>query len=115
MIYKKSVSEPWFSLIKLKLKTYEGRLNKGDFAKLKLDDIIIFENNDFGINRKVKTKIIKMDKYNSFKNFLESKKITNCLPGIDNISDGIKIYYNYYSKENENQYGVLAIKLTVID
>ena len=35
MIYEKNLSEPWFSLIKLGLKTVEGRLNKGDFKELK--------------------------------------------------------------------------------
>lgn len=29
--YTKSVSEPWFTLISLGLKTVKGRLNKGEF------------------------------------------------------------------------------------
>ena len=39
--YKKHLSEPWFSLIKLKLKTVEGRLNKGDFSKMLVGDNIL--------------------------------------------------------------------------
>ena len=35
MLYTKNLSEPWFTLIKLGLKKCEGRLNKGDFAKMK--------------------------------------------------------------------------------
>jgi ASC-1-like (ASCH) protein len=45
--YTKNLSEPWFSLIKIGLKTCEGRLNKGDFSLMKKGDYIIFENNDF--------------------------------------------------------------------
>lgn len=37
-IYQKNLSEPWFSLIKLKIKTVEGRLNKGDFAIINIGD-----------------------------------------------------------------------------
>ena len=41
MEYKKHLSEPWFSLVKLNIKTIEGRLIKGDFSKMKINDIII--------------------------------------------------------------------------
>jgi hypothetical protein len=41
-IYEKNLSEPWFSLIKLKIKTVEGRLNKGDFANMNIGDFILF-------------------------------------------------------------------------
>ena len=44
--YNKNLSEPWFSLIKLGIKTCEGRLNKGDFSKMNKGDYIVFENND---------------------------------------------------------------------
>ena len=33
---KKHRCEPWFSLVKLNIKTIEGRLNKGDFSNIKL-------------------------------------------------------------------------------
>ena len=42
MKYNKHLSEPWFSLIKLGLKTCEGRLNKGEFSKMKVNDTIEF-------------------------------------------------------------------------
>ena len=42
MKYEKHLSEPWFSLVKLKIKTVEGRLNKGIFVNLKVGDIIEF-------------------------------------------------------------------------
>ena len=42
MKYTKHLSEPWFTLIKLGIKTCEGRLNKGDFSKMKINDTIEF-------------------------------------------------------------------------
>ena len=44
--YYKNVSEPWFSLLKLKIKSVEGRLNKGEFSKMKIGDIIEFSNEE---------------------------------------------------------------------
>ena len=42
MKYTKHLSEPWFTLIKLGIKTCEGRLNKGDFSNMKVNDTIEF-------------------------------------------------------------------------
>jgi ASC-1-like (ASCH) protein len=47
-IYEKNLSEPWFSLIKLRIKKVEGRLNKGDFANMNIGDFILFTNNELG-------------------------------------------------------------------
>ena len=33
------------------------------------------------------------------------------LPGFNSINDGVNIYYSFYSKEQENMYGVLAIEI----
>ena len=112
--YTKNVSEPWFSLIKLGLKTIEGRLNTGDFSRMKVNDIIIFQNKEFNFVRKYKTVIKKIYYYDTFKEYLEDKKLERCLPGIDDIEDGLSIYYKYYSKEDENKHKIVAIKIKVI-
>jgi ASC-1-like (ASCH) protein len=38
--YTQHLSEPWFTLISLGLKTVEGRKNKGVFKEMKLGDIV---------------------------------------------------------------------------
>jgi ASC-1-like (ASCH) protein len=38
--YNKSVSEPWFSLISLGIKSIEGRLDKGDFQNMAIGDLV---------------------------------------------------------------------------
>jgi ASC-1-like (ASCH) protein len=109
--YIQHLSEPWFSLIKLNIKKVEGRLNKGTFAKMKIGDYIIFENSDFDLKRTVKVKIKNIIEYESFKQYLEKEKLERCLPGISNINDGIKIYRKYYSKSQEIEFKILAIKI----
>ena len=41
------LSEPWFTLISLGLKTVEGRKNKGRFKEMKVGDIVEWTNDDF--------------------------------------------------------------------
>ena len=112
--YKKNLSEPWFSLIKLGLKKCEGRLNKGDFNKMKKGDIIIFENSDFGDTRSFSVKVTSTKKYNTFEEYLKKETLEKCLPGIDTMKEGLNIYYKYYSKQDENLYKIIAIKIKKI-
>jgi ASC-1-like (ASCH) protein len=112
--YTKNVSEPWFSLIKLGLKRCEGRLNKGDFSKMKKGDYIIFENNDFNFPRKCKCIITSINDYNTFKTYLENETLDKCLPGIDTITNGVKIYHNYFTKDDESKYKIKAIKIKTV-
>ena len=111
--YNKNLSEPWFSLIKLGIKKCEGRLNKGDFNQMKKGDCIKFVNNDFGFLRSFYVKIKSKHYYNSFQEYLENETLDKCLPGIENIEDGVKIYYKYYSKEDEKKYKIVAIKFSL--
>ena len=111
MKYSKHLSEPWFSLIKLNIKTCEGRLNKGDFSNMKENDIIEFINNDFDYIRKFKVKIKSVHYYNTFKEYLRNETLHKCLPGIETINKGLKIYYKYYTKIDEKKYKIIAIRL----
>ncbi len=110
----KNVSEPWFSLIKLELKTIEGRLNKGDFKNLRINDIISWTNDDLGFHREFKTRIIGKKQYDNFESYLLNEGLNQCLPCIDNIEDGLKVYFKYYTKEQEKEYGILALELKKI-
>ena len=110
-ILKKQVEGKWYNLLKSGKKKYEGRLNKGDFMNLKIGDNIIFYNND----DEFKVKVIDIIKFINFQEMLEKIGLSNVLPGIDNIQDGIKIYRKYFSEEQEEKYGVIAIKISIID
>ena len=111
--YKESLSEPWFSLIKLGLKTVEGRKNKRIFKEMRVNDIIEWTNNNFA-PRKILTRITQKIEYDTFREYLESEGLNKCLPGMTNIEDGLSVYFKYYTKEDEKQYGVIAIRMELI-
>ena len=73
-------------------------------------DIIIFENSDFQ-KRTIKVEIKKIKYYDTFKSYLEKEKLDKCLPGIDNIDDGVNIYYKYYPKKMEEEFKIIAIRM----
>ena len=111
--YSKSLSEPWFSLIKLGLKTVEARLDKGDFSNFKINDIIEWTNDNFN-KRRIRTKITNITEYKTFKEYLIDKGLNKCLPSMDTIEDGLSVYYKYYKKEDEELYGIIAIEFEII-
>jgi ASC-1-like (ASCH) protein len=107
-----SVSEPWFSHIKHKKKKIEGRLNKGKFAELKKDQIIKIKNSDSSDSFSVKIRKIRL--YKTFEEYLSQEGLKRTLPGIKSIEEGIGVYRKFYSKENEESYGIVAISVKYI-
>ena len=113
MIWEKGVSEPWFTLIKDGKKTSEGRLAKGDFAKMKEGDIVIWKNG----NKKVKTEITKIVHYKSLYSMIKEERLKNVLPDskIRTIEQGVTEVYRAppvnYTEDKEEKFGVIAIRL----
>ena len=114
--YKEHLSEPWFTLISLGKKTVEGRKNKGKFKDMNVDDIIIWFNDDFK-HREVKTRITRKAIYKTFEEYLTTEGLDKCLPGMGNysIEHGLSVYFQYFTKEQEKEFGVVAIELQVLE
>jgi ASC-1-like (ASCH) protein len=108
-----NLSEPWFTLITLGLKTIEGRLNKGKFKELNVGDTIKWENSDFKY-RSIMTRITKKVEYKSFEKYLESEGMEKCLPAVPSLEHGLSVYYKYYTKDDEAKFGIVAIHLELV-
>lgn len=112
-MYKKHLSEPWFTLVLLGYKTIEGRLDKGDFEIIEARDIIEWFNEDI-ISRSFMTRVIRKTKYESFRDYLRIEGLEKSLPGITNLEDALKIYAKFYSTEEEKKFGVIALEIEKI-
>lgn len=106
------VRDPWFTLIREGLKVVEGRLNKGRFSKLNEGDIVHWE-----VTGKQKprctTTIINIVHYPSFDAMLRTETIERVLPGVPDVDSGVKVYRQFYTKEQERKLGVLAIHVAI--
>ncbi len=111
--YKKHLSEPWFTLVLLGIKTIEGRLDKGSFKEMSVGDIITFYNHD-AIYREVTVKIVSIKKYIDFETYLRKETLKKCLPGYTRVSDGINLYYKYFNKEDEKKFNIKAFSIELL-
>jgi len=103
-----NIQEPYYSFLLKGEKTIEGRLNKDKFTSLDINDIL-------EINpEKIKFKIIRKNIYPDFKTMLKKEKIKNILPDKKTITESLRVYYKYYSKEEEKHLGVVIFELEKI-
>ena len=104
-----TLKEPWFTYIKEGRKTVEGRINKGLFKHLKSGDIVIFMN---GYD-KVKVKISSKEVYPSFEEMLTKEILSQVLPNIKSVAEGVNIYRQYFTEDVEKQNGVVALRFSI--
>lgn len=107
------VQEKWFDTIKNKEKIIECQLDKDEFNIG--DEIVINKLKNKMIIDFLHAKIIRITKYKSFKDYLSQEGLRRTLPGIKTIDDGINIYHKFYKKEDEEKYGLLAIRFVIIN
>jgi len=111
--YIETLSEPWFTLISLGLKTIEGRINNGRFKNMNVGDIVEWTNDNFK-PRSVMTRITRKAEYSTFSDYLETEGLEKCLPGMTDLESGLSVYYKYFTKEDEEKFGVVVIEIELI-
>lgn len=77
-MYEITVKEPYFSYIKKRKKTIEGRLNTGKFSLFKKGDTLKIINGDDYVLVKVR----KITKYATFEEYLSLEGLKRTLPTI---------------------------------
>lgn len=112
-VFTITLKQPWLGLIRDGKKTIEGRLNRGIFSKLRIGDKVLWLNKHSG--EKVLTKIVSLNRYDTFREMISDNGIENILPGIDSIEEGVNVYGRYYSDEDQRENGVIALGIEVID
>lgn len=98
-----NVQEPYFSFIKSGKKTVEGRLGKNKYLSLKQGDLIKI--ND------IEAVVVKVVKYSNFKDMLIQEGVENVIPESENLESAVNVYYRFYSKEDEEKFGVVGISI----
>lgn len=97
-----------FELIKGGTKTIEIRLNDEKRSLIKEGDIIEFENR--ATKEKLKTKVIKLHKFGNFEELYKHFDKVEMGYNKDEPAES-KDMEAYYSKEEQDKYGVLGIEI----
>lgn len=111
--YMNLCSEP-FNSIKNKEKIYELRLLDTKRQKVKVGDTITFTNLD---NKKtISVKVIGLHKFSSFEELYNNLPLDKCGYNKSNINKANpKDMEKYYSRENQDKYGVVGIEISLIE
>ncbi len=80
---------------------------------MKVGDIVEWTNEDFK-PRSVMTRITRKAEYLTFAEYLETEGLEKCLPGMPDLEHGLSVYYKYFTKEDEKEFGVVAIEIELV-
>ncbi|XP_043817715.1 uncharacterized protein LOC110626867 isoform X2 [Manihot esculenta] len=100
--YELHAQEPFFSLLKDGLKTIEGRCAGAKYSRIGPGALVL-------LNKTVVLEVKDVHRYASFLKMLETEDLSQVLPGIKTVQEGVKIYRKFYTEEKEMSNGVLAI------
>lgn len=113
MSHEMKIRKIYFDKIKSGQKIYEIRLNDEKRQQIHVGDMVIFKNAD----SQAETIQAVVKDLNLFKSFEEmTTSISPKEIGFENssIAEIVDTYHEFYTPENENKYGVLAIKLALV-
>ena len=110
--FERHCAEPWLSHIASGRKQVEGRLKRSIFAELCPGDTVTWYDGDL----RVPTRIVTTRFYSSFKDMLTAEGLENVLPepGVNTLEDGVNVYRQYFSEEDEKLCGVLAVQVALL-
>lgn len=104
------LQEPYFNFIKDGTKIYEIRLNDEKRRKIKIGDFIEFQK-ESKLEDKIVLEVDDLLYYDNFSKLLDDISIielADCSISKEDLGNDLKLFY---SKEKQNEYGVVAIKL----
>ena len=103
--HRMSVKNPWLDFIMDDKKTVEARLLDEKRKRYKKKDYIQFN------DQKV-FQIKELVRYKSFEEMLIHEGLSNVLPEVRSIKEGVAIYHQFYPEESERKLGVVAIRFS---
>ncbi len=113
-LHTMKLESKWFNYIANKMKVIEGRLYDEKRKRIRVGDCILFKSTSSSNEALLYAVVIGLRRYSSFREMLINEGIERVLPGIHDVDEGVKIYYNYYNPNEEQKYGVLAIEVDLL-
>ena len=104
-------------------KTIEGRLNRGKFADYTIGDQIWLRRDyrdEYGIlhdgePRQALVEVVGIRHYSTFIEMVTTEKFKRVVPYAGSPEEAAQEYNQYYSTDEQQQYGVLAIEIGLLE
>lgn len=113
MIYEMKLQPEYFNFILNGTKRIEIRLNDEKRQLIKLGDIIEFKKEP-ELGESFKAKIVGLLRYNSFEEMFKDFDISVLSDKSMTKEELINVLEQFYTKEKQEQYGVLGIRIELI-
>jgi len=114
-IHEFLINRHYLQLIKAGQKTIEGRVNKKQYSKIKINDIIQFISLE-SYQDNIFCRVENVFHHNNFAEMMQEQGIGNCLPGTQTIERGEAIYHAFsdYAR-SVKLYGVIAFHIKYLE
>jgi len=103
------VQQSYFDAIKAGSKIIEGRLAKQKYLDLKVGDAIRFTTPSSAVS--VTKTVAKVYYYPTFEAAFKEQDFTHAIPGAHTAEDAVKVYEQFYSRQLQEEVGVVFIEL----
>lgn len=110
MKYIMKLNPKYFEYMKNGTKEIEIRLNDDKRKNLKVGDEIVFQKEP-ELKEELHTKVEKLCIYKSFKDIIMNLDVKQYADRQETSEDFLNDLYKFYTKEQEEKYGVVAIKV----
>lgn len=108
------LQEKYYRYIQHGTKNIEIRLNDEKRQKIKVNDHIIFTNISKQ-EEKIKVRVIELLKYTNFKKMFENHSIEELADKEMTKEELLEVLEQFYTKDEQEKYGVLGIKIEKIE
>ena len=114
-----NLDNTYYDYVKNSQKIYEIRVLDDKRKLINVGDSIIFNNRDNIQRPLLSTKVSEIKIYGDFKEALEDTPLSEVLPNVETIDEGIKIYESFPHgeetyKEASEKYGVVRFKFSKV-
>lgn len=110
MKYIMKLNPKYFEYIKTGTKRIEIRLNDEKRKNIKIGDEIIFQKEP-GLKEEIDTEVVNLIVKKDFKELIENLKISEYSDENESEENFLEDLYKFYTKEQEEKYGVVGIKI----
>lgn len=109
--YQTHRQDPYFAYPKSGQKTIAGHVREDKYRLVRPGGYFRVDNHDD--TEAVEVRVLRVANYRSFRELLETEPLKKVLPDVDSVDDGIKVYRQFYTPEQEKAFGVVALEVEV--